>query len=63
MDYQELLRRAKSETSKDNEAKKQRYHLAKSLGFSSSEARVLCLQKEETIRRIAKERDSITSTS
>lgn len=49
-----VAKRRKTHRLKQN----QRYHLAKELGFSPSEATILQNWNEETIRRLAQERTS-----
>lgn len=48
----------KSNQARFRERQKAKYDLAKSLGFSSAEAVILQNQAEETIRRLATERET-----
>jgi hypothetical protein len=55
MQYSEL----KEATSKENAVNRARYAFSRSLGFTSKEAKRLQFCSEETIRRVAEERDSV----
>ena len=54
----QLTEAAQRMAKKQGQQKKARYHLAKELGFSPSEAVILQNRKEETIRRLAQEKNT-----
>lgn len=52
---QDLKERAEKEANSQKLRLRARYALAKSLGFTASEAKILSFKPEETIKRLAKE--------
>ena len=59
IDYtlQDLKRQAEKQKKSERSRFKTRYDLARSLGFSGAESRILMSRSEEVIRRLAKEKN------
>ncbi len=52
------LKDLENKVSRLKEETRRKYHLARGLGFSAQESQILAQRSEETIRRLANERNS-----
>lgn len=57
---EELEKRVARRSNRYNERLRQNYRLARALGFSADEARILSFKDQATIHRLAKEREKRT---